>query len=144
MHEQFKVLIAEDDLLIADTIEDRLVIDGFEVCGIATTIAEGIALAAAHEPDIAIVDIRLADGDLGTVLASELKRQKQITILYATGNVDLVLQDEEAIGEACITKPYSLDLLSQALILLGKLARTGALEAPVPEGLILLAGLAPT
>jgi DNA-binding response OmpR family regulator len=137
MREQFKVLIAEDDLLIADMVEDRLVMAGFDVCGIATTVAEGIALATEHSPELAVIDVRLADGDLGTALAVELKRLKQVAILYATGNVDFVLNDP--IGEACLAKPYSLDTLCQSLMLLGKLVRTGTVEPPFPDGLIMLA-----
>jgi DNA-binding response OmpR family regulator len=136
MHEQFKVLIAEDDLLIADMVEDKLLMAGFEVCGIATNVAEGIALAKEHSPDLAVIDVRLAGGDLGTTLAVELKRLKQIAILYATGNVDAVLHD--SIGQACLSKPYSLDVLCQSLFVLGKLIRTGTAEPPYPDGLIML------
>jgi DNA-binding response OmpR family regulator len=137
MSNQFKVLIAEDDLLIADMVEDRLIIAGFEVCGIATNVAEGIALAIQHQPDIAIIDVRLANGDLGTTLAVELKRLLAATaVLYATGNVDFVLND--VIGEACITKPYSLKTLCQSLTILGNMMRTGVIETALPEGLIML------
>ena len=40
-----KVLIAEDDLMIADMLEMSLVDSGYEVCGIARTVAEAVALA---------------------------------------------------------------------------------------------------
>lgn len=134
---QFKVLIAEDDLLIADMVEDGLLIAGFQVCGIATNVAEGIALATVHQPDLAIIDVRLSNDDLGTTLAAELKRLfKETAILYATGNVDFVLND--VIGDACITKPYSLDILCESLTFLGKLMRTGIIESALPEGLIML------
>jgi len=41
-----KVLIAEDDSMIAGLMEDILVEYGYEVCGIASTVAEGVALPA--------------------------------------------------------------------------------------------------
>jgi DNA-binding response OmpR family regulator len=64
-----KVLIAEDDLMIADLAEEVLAEAGYEVCGIARTVAEAIALAQHHTPDLAVLDLRLADGGLesGTV-----------------------------------------------------------------------------
>src|ERR1700681_237271 len=65
-----KVLIAEDDLMIADTAEEILVECGYEVCGIARTVAEGIALGLRHKPDLALIDLRLGDGGLGTAIGT--------------------------------------------------------------------------
>ena len=67
-----KVLIAEDELMIADMLEEILVEHGYEVCGIARTVAEGIALGRLHKPDLAIIDLRLADGGFGTEIAAQL------------------------------------------------------------------------
>jgi response regulator of citrate/malate metabolism len=61
-----KVLIAEDDLMIADMAEEMLVERGYEVCGIARTVAEAVALGRLHKPHLAVIDLRLADGGLGT------------------------------------------------------------------------------
>ena len=55
-----KVLIAEDDLMLADLAEEILVDAGYEVCGIARTVAEAVALAQHHKPDLAVLDLRLA------------------------------------------------------------------------------------
>jgi ActR/RegA family two-component response regulator len=54
-----KVLIAEDDLTM---IADR----GYKVYGVARTVPEAVALAQLHKPDLAVLDLRLADGGLGT------------------------------------------------------------------------------
>src|ERR1700693_6256242 len=85
-----KVLIAEDELMIADMMEEILVEHVYEVCGIARTVAEGIALGRLHKPHLAIIDMRLADGGMGTDIASQLDRT-HLGILYATGNISLVL-----------------------------------------------------
>jgi two-component system, response regulator PdtaR len=61
-----KVLIAEDNLMIADLVEEILIEHGYEVCGIARTVAEAVVLAQHHKPDLAVLDLRLADGGLGT------------------------------------------------------------------------------
>ena len=55
-----RVLIAEDDLMIADLAEEILIDAGYEVCGIARTVAEAVALAHKHKPDLAVLDFRLA------------------------------------------------------------------------------------
>jgi len=69
-----KVLIAEDDLMIADMAEMVLVEHGYEVCGIARTVPEAVALGRHHKPDLAVFDQRLADGGLGTEIAAQLER----------------------------------------------------------------------
>lgn len=137
-----KVLIAEDDLIIADMVEDQLVRDGFSVCGIATNIAEATALAKTHAPDCAIVDVRLANGDFGTDLATILKNLQQIGILYATGNLELVLSAhgggdlrQNLVGEACLMKPYSFSKLGISLHIVEQIARLGQTSHQYPEGL---------
>lgn len=134
-----KVLIVEDDLLIADMVESRLERDGFTVCGIATDIAGAIALATEHHPAVAVIDVRLNNGDLGTKLGIALKQIDQIAVLYATGNTDLVIKDDSVVGEACLRKPYLLKNLSACISVVQRLVRDGSAEPPYPEGLIILA-----
>jgi two-component system, response regulator PdtaR len=61
-----KVMIAEDDLFMADMLEDTLVAAQYEVCGIARTVDKAVELCERHHPDLAILDLRLAEGSLGT------------------------------------------------------------------------------
>ena len=100
-----KVLIAEDDLMIADMIEEVLVDAGYEVCGIARTVAEAVALGRRHRPDFAIIDMRLADNGIGTEIAAELSTLGRIGVLYATGNMSKVFLTAID-GDACLSKPY--------------------------------------
>ena len=65
-----KVLIAENDLLTADMLEEVLVDSGYDVCGIARSVEEGVALGNLHQPDLALLDLRLAAGGLGTDIAA--------------------------------------------------------------------------
>jgi DNA-binding response OmpR family regulator len=139
-----KVLIAEDELMIADMIEEILVEHGYEVCGIARTVSEGIALGRLHKPHLAVLDLRLADGGLGTEIAAELGRYFPIGVLYATGN-RTQLAGCGAEGDACLMKPYrSVDLL-RGLEIVYELFRSGKASRPYPQGfqLLPLAGPAP-
>jgi len=83
-----RVLIVEDDLMIADLIEDSVLAGGYEVCGIARTVAEAVDLGKRHQPDLAVIDVRLAQG-VGTEIAGLLGSADKFGILYATGNVDI-------------------------------------------------------
>ncbi|MEO8322249.1 MAG: response regulator [Bradyrhizobium sp.] len=132
-----KVLIAEDDLMIADLAEEILVDHGYQVCGIARTVAEAVALARQHNPDLAILDLRLADRGLGTEIAAQLRPFGKLGILYATANSSQVtLTDFD--GTACLSKPYrSADLLRGLDIVLEIIA-TGTTRSELPPGLQIL------
>jgi ActR/RegA family two-component response regulator len=131
------VLIAEDDLMIADLIEDCLINAGYKVCGIARTVTEGIALAQLQRPDLAIIDMRLADGGLGTEIVTGLHAGPRIGILYASGNINQVI--ELADGDACIAKPYHTKDILRALRLVEQILEDGIVAPPYPPGFHLLA-----
>jgi two-component sensor histidine kinase/CheY-like chemotaxis protein len=133
-----KVMIAEDDLVMADMLEEVLIDGGYEVCGIARTVDEAVALDTRHEPDLAILDVRLAAGGLGTEVSARLTRQGRPGILYATGNTDH-LGLTKADGDACLRKPYRPADVVRALKIVEQLVDTGAVSQPFPEGFQLLA-----
>lgn len=134
-----KVLIAEDDLMIADMAEELLVNDGYEVCGIARTVAEAVALGFRHKPDLAVIDLRLADGELGTQVAAQLGGLDRLGVLYATGNMAQVILTA-ANGHACLAKPYrGIDLL-RSLKIVSELLATGTAVPPFPRGFMVLHG----
>ena len=128
-----KVLVAEDDLLIAGMTEEVLVESGFAVCGIARTVGEAVALGRLHKPDLALLDMRLADGGLGTEVAAELAASGRIGVLYATGNTVSVMENAVE-GDACIVKPYGLDDLVRALEIVAEIVATGTASPPFPRG----------
>ncbi|MDB5599400.1 MAG: response regulator [Xanthobacteraceae bacterium] len=126
-----KVLIAEDDLMIADMVEEVLVQGGYEVCGIARTVPEAVALGRLHTPDLAVIDLRLADGGLGTDIVTQLSAM--LGVLYATGNVEQLMR-LVARGDACIAKPYSSADLLRGLRIVKNIVDTGAASPPFPRG----------
>ena len=137
-----KVLIAEDDLMIADIAEETLIEHGYEVCGIARTVAEAVALAQHHKPDLAVLDLRLADGGLGTEIAARLLPLGRLGVLYATGNISQVVLTT-ADGDACLSKPYRSDLL-RSLEIVAEIVATGKALPPYPRGFqVLSAATAP-
>jgi DNA-binding response OmpR family regulator len=128
-----RILIVEDDLMIADMVEELLIDHGYEVCGIARTIAGAVALSRLHKPAIVLVDMRLADGGLGTDLPMQLSFLGRIGVLYLTGNVSLVMKTASA-GDACLAKPYRPADLLRALELVIELVATGLAPPPYPRG----------
>ena len=83
-----RVLIIEDELLVAWSLRDVLSLIGCEVTGIAATITEALILAKNTNPDLALVDVRLAgqhDGIKDVVL---LRKQFGLRVIFLTGEVD--------------------------------------------------------
>lgn len=128
-----KVLIAEDDLMIADLAEEILVEAGYQVCGIARTVAEAVALARQHKPDLAVIDLRLANGGLGTEIAAQLLPLGRLGVLYATGNASQVVLTT-ANGDACLSKPYSPTDLLRGLKIVAEIVANGKALSSFPKG----------
>jgi two-component system, response regulator PdtaR len=83
-----KVLIVEDELLVADYLEELIVSYGYEVCAIATSAPEAVENAAIHTPDVALMDIRLARGTSGIDAASEIYARQGLRCIFLSGNLD--------------------------------------------------------
>ena len=58
-----RILIVEDEVLVARDIEQQLRSLGYDPTGIAGTAEEALALASADRPQLALMDIRLPDGN---------------------------------------------------------------------------------
>lgn len=136
------ILIVEDNYMIADMVEDTLVANGYEVCGIADSIAEGLALYRQYRPGLIIIDLRLGNGELGTELIPKIRPLGKVGILYVTGN-SCEFQLSHADGHACLSKPYRSSDLLQALKIVAEVAQTGKATPPFPAGFHLLEQLKP-
>jgi DNA-binding response OmpR family regulator len=134
-------LIVEDDLMLADFAEEILVEHGYEISGIARTVADAIALARRSRPDLVILDLRLAEGGLGTEVASQLPPLGRPGILYVTGNMSQVALVH---GDACLAKPYRSADLVRGLEVVAEIIATGKAQPPFPQGFQLLHPVAGT
>jgi DNA-binding response OmpR family regulator len=97
-----RVLIVEDEPAIAQDVEDIALAEGFAIAGLAVNAREAMELAP--ETDIAVLDVRLADGLTGPEIARELINRFGIAVVYLTGNPDLV---EGKDGIDVVTKPLN-------------------------------------
>ncbi len=109
-----KVMIAEDNVILADMLEDFLVSEGYEVCCLARTVDEAVKLADLHSPDLAVLDYRLAHGEFGSQIRPLLKDKITMGILYASGD-PLEGKLSKIDGDAYIQKPYGLKDIACAL-----------------------------
>jgi CheY-like chemotaxis protein len=132
-----KVMIAEDDLLLADMLEEVLIKRGYDVCGIANTVEKAVELCDLHNPDLAVLDIRLAQGDLGTDIPAWLARPKSLGVLFASGYAG-EMKLTKTYGDALITKPYRMEDVVRSLKIVEDIVRTGDASPPYPKGFSVL------
>lgn len=83
-----RVLIVEDEFLIASELELLIAGLGYDVLGPAATFAAALSLAEKHAPDVATIDLRLKDGDSGEALAERLLNELAIRPVFVSGNLD--------------------------------------------------------
>ena len=109
-----KIIVVEDDLLTADMLVELLEAHGYEVGGIAGNVADALTLIEEYDPELAIVDVRLAAGDLGTSIREALGKNHHLGILYATGSLSLIPQTEDR-RALQISKPYNTNDILRGL-----------------------------
>jgi len=137
------VMIAEDDLMMADMLEEVLTERGYDVCGIAPTVDKAVELGERRKPDLAILDIRLAEGGIGTDIPARLKPQGRMGVLYASGHADQV-NLTKADGDALLVKPFRSEDVVRALKIVENIVSTDEDSRQFPKGFSLLTDLAKT
>jgi response regulator NasT len=111
-----RVLIIEDESLIALSLQEIVQALGYTVVGVAATGAEGIALATQVQPDLVLLNLRLPDRS-GLEVAESLRSQAPMPILVLTGYRDpWLLEQAAACGIAQVLfKPFTIAELQRAL-----------------------------
>ena len=128
-----KVLIVEDDLLIAAMCQQTLIRAGYEVCGIARTVTDAVDKALRHIPDLALIDVGLGRGGQGTDIPAKLHALRDLGVLYCTGNASKTLMTG-ATGHGWLSKPYDNVTLLRALKIVSEMVMTGTVSRPLPYG----------
>jgi DNA-binding response OmpR family regulator len=107
-----RILIVEDEVLVAMHLEDLLLEMGHQVVGSASRIPMAIVLARDEELDFAILDVNVAGSQSYPV--ADILRQRKISFIFATGYGTAGLVDGYR-HEATLSKPYEPGELERAL-----------------------------
>jgi len=95
-----KILIIEDEALVARELKSRLIQMGCEVVGIAYG-SEGIELAKRTQPDLLLTDIHLKDGEDGIEMARAIQAERDVPVVFLTA-----YSDEATVSRAKEVAPY--------------------------------------
>jgi CheY-like chemotaxis protein len=103
-----RVLIVEDEILIAEELRERLSRFGYSVIAAVDSADEGIAIATRELPDLVLMDIRLKGEKDGVQAAKEIRQQVDIPIVYVTAYSDRQTVDraKQTDHDAYILKPF--------------------------------------
>jgi DNA-binding response OmpR family regulator len=106
-----RILVVEDEVLIAVMVQDMLSDLGTTVIGPAATISDALALAEAEDIDAAILDVNVRGVRIDPV--AEVLWARSIPVLFATGYGEVkLLNGQQA---TVIDKPYSREKLLRGL-----------------------------
>lgn len=108
-----RVLIVEDDYIVAAHAEAALSDSGFNVIGIADSVTEALAIARQTPPELVIMDIRLKGHADGIEGAAELLNLHGARCIFATAHHDAQTRKRaEAMAPlGWLPKPYTVDSL---------------------------------
>lgn len=95
-----KILICEDDTLIALDLEDKLTRFGYTITGVAADETEAFRLAEADRPDLALMDIHLKGNLSGPEIAAQLRARHDVPAIYLSAH-----SDPDTISRASETEP---------------------------------------
>lgn len=108
-----KILVVEDEIIIADNICDTLNDLGYETLEPAMNYTEAVALIESETPDIAILDIQLSGSKTGIDLARKINQDYNFPFIFLTSNSDTTTLNEakKVMPPAFLVKPFSKDEL---------------------------------
>ena len=106
---RYRILIVEDESIIAKDLSRILDEEGYEVVGISDTGEGAVELALETAPDLALVDIRLKGAMDGIEAADKIKKLRSSAIVYLTAHSDRALFDraKQTGPERYLCKPIS-------------------------------------
>ena len=107
------ILVVEDDPLLAETVKSLIELNPrFRVTALANDLASAVAAVEERLPDLALVDLQLANGSSGYAVAARLG-DFQVACLFTTARAPGFAVRDLAIG--CLQKPYREEDLVRAL-----------------------------
>jgi CheY-like chemotaxis protein/DNA-directed RNA polymerase specialized sigma24 family protein len=110
-----RILIIEDETLIAVDLSEIVGRLGHQVVATADTASKAVEAAAKHQPDLVLADIQLADGSSGIDAVNEVLSKVSIPVIFITAFPDRLLTGERPEPTFLITKPYLEETVQAAV-----------------------------
>jgi len=111
-----KVLIIEDEPVIAMDVAGIVESLGHEVIGVAGRQAEAVELARKHKPGLVLADVQLQDGDSGILTVQEIMQSMDAPVIFVTGFPERLLTGDRVEPAFIVTKPFDPETLKVAIV----------------------------
>ena len=128
MNHQIRIVIVEDDRLQAMAMKAVLTQWGYTRCQVVASGKEALVHIRREPPDLALIDITLADEMTGIALAQKIRDFSQAQVSFMTGyGADQRQEEVSAVQPlACLTKPLALDRVKTILESIASFNETNA------------------
>ena len=110
-----RVLIIEDEPIIAMDIETIVSDLGHEVTGIAVTRDEAVEQASRDEPTLVLADIQLADDSSGIDAVADILKSTNVPVIFITAFPERLLTGDRPEPAFLITKPFHRNTVRAAI-----------------------------
>ena len=114
---QIKILIVEDELIIAEDMRELLLAMGYSVPYVAMNLKEAIEAIEKHEPDMLIIDIMMGGKPSGLELARYVRSNYELPFIFCTSHADKATVEEAKATKpnGYLVKPFNTDELYSSI-----------------------------
>lgn len=110
-----RVLIIEDEPIIAMDIEAIVQDAGHDVAAIAVTRDEAVEAARTHQPSLVLADIQLADNSSGIDAVRDILSDHSVPVIFITAFPERLLTGDKPEPAFLITKPFQAETVKAAM-----------------------------
>ncbi len=111
-----RIMVIEDEAMIAMDLEDIVTEMGHAVVGAAATRDQAVVMAEREKPDMILSDIQLADGSSGIDAVNDIMQAAAGTpVIFITAFPERLLTGDREEPAFVITKPYSQEQVQSAV-----------------------------
>jgi CheY-like chemotaxis protein len=112
-----RILIVEDEALIAMALQVQLEEAGHSVVGVVATGKAAVQAAGELRPDVILMDILLAGQMDGVEAAAQIRERQSVPVVFATGYMDQEVRqralEQQPLGY--VTKPLTIEKIAPIL-----------------------------
>ncbi|MEL7211348.1 MAG: response regulator [Pseudomonadota bacterium] len=124
-----RIMIIEDEPIIAADLTDIVTSLGHSVTGVARTHTEAVALGDEQEPDLILADIQLADNSSGIDAVNDLLKKMDVPVIFITAFPERLLTGDRPEPAFLISKPFQEAQVQSAVSQAMFFASTATLKA---------------
>lgn len=117
MNDTVKILIVEDESIVAMDLSMRLQKEGYEVIGIAPSGDDAVALFTEQKPDLVLMDINIKGPKDGIETAKKLKQLQDVPLIFLTAfsQSEYINRAKAVNPSAYLVKPFNNDSLHTSI-----------------------------